>query len=443
MLDAVRSSNLAAYGYQKRTTPHLDKLLPSCMLYENAISSSYWTMPSIASLFTGTYPSKHSLIYDGDTLDKQYTTIAEHLKKNGYQTYGICPHPYVSKYTDLNRGFDVFQDFSGYDKNLRNILFQKGKSVYKKIQHYNLTKRLVWNFITNSDQYAKKTNQEFASLLNDITTEKPFFCYIHYNEAHTPYIIPKSYRESFFEVKTENNPWEVNQDFIKYYTKESIMTDEDFHILKALYDGAIKYLDNKVHEIVLLLKDNDQWNNTILIITSDHGEQLGEHDLFFHVFSLYDYLIKVPLIIKYPSDLNLKGKIKNIVQNVDIFPTITDIINTYDKKLLGQFQGNSLVTDKIMNRNQKYAVSELIKPFGPAIMKHKDKLTKYDRKLHCIRTKNYKYIKSSDKLNEFYNLKDDPKENNNLLDIKSDTKELLKEELEYWIKTNLQYKRHE
>jgi arylsulfatase A-like enzyme len=214
------------------------------------------------------------------------------------------------------------------------------------------------------------------------------------------------------------------------------MTDEDFHILRSLYDGAINYLDNKVQEIIILLKENDQWDNTIFIITSDHGEQLGEHNLFFHVFSLYDYLIKVPLIIKYPIDLNLKGNNMSVVQNVDIFPTITDITNLYDKKLLNQFQGNSLVSDKISNRNSKYAVSELIKPFGPAMIKHKEKLKKFNRKLHCIRTRNYKYIKSSDNLDEFYNLKNDPQENNNLSNIPSDTKQLLKDELDYWIKIN-------
>lgn len=436
ILDAVRSNNLTAYGYQKHTTPNLDNMLSSCMLYENTISSSYWTMPSIASLFTGTYSSKHSLIYDGDKLNKNFITMAEFLKNIGYNTIGICPHPYVSKYTELNRGFNIFQDFSGNDRNIRNILFQRGKSLYKRIQHNNFVKRMVWNLITNSDQYATKTNQEFFSLINNMNIDDPFFCYIHYNEAHTPYILPNSYRQSFLDFKTNKNPWEVSQDYIKYYIEETEITEEDFKILRSLYDGAIKYLDNKLHELIVFLKEKGLWDDTLLIITSDHGEQLGEHDLFFHVFSLYDYLIKVPLIIKYPKYLNVKGTNNEIVQNVDVFPTIVDLLNVCDDDLNNQFQGNSLLSDKIKNRHPKYAISELIKPFGPPMIKHKEKLLKYDRTLTCIRTKKYKYIKSSDNMNEFYNLDNDPTEENNLIENESEVKQLLKEELDHWIKIN-------
>ena len=89
ILDAVRAKNLSIYGYEKNTTPNLKKLLPDCVLYRNAISSSYWTMPSIASLFTGTYPSTHNLIHDGDVLRPNFITLPEFLKENGYLTIGL------------------------------------------------------------------------------------------------------------------------------------------------------------------------------------------------------------------------------------------------------------------------------------------------------------------------------------------------------------------
>jgi len=436
VLDAVRASDLSVYGYDRETTPYLSKISSHCVKYNNAISSSYWTMPSIASLFTGTYASRHSLVYDGDMLPGDFTTLAEFLRKNEYTTVGLSPHPYVSRYTGLDRGFEVFQDFMD-TKGITHYLSEQLKNLFKKTQHNMAFKKIFWYLTMFSDQHASKTNEYFYSLMNKIDIDNPFFFYIHYNEAHTPYILPKYYRDYFLKKNIHKKPWLVNQDHVKYYNGEIKMDKKDFMTLRAIYNGAIRYLDYLIFELLIFLMKRRLFDNTMIIITSDHGDQFGEHGLFFHVFSLYDQLIKIPILIKYPKKMGKYGIKNEIVQNVDLFPTIIDLIDVDDEETLAQFQGNSLLSNRIRNRNECYAISELIKPYGPSIEKYRNRLKIYDRTLMSIRTKNYKYMQKSDSMNEFYDLNNDPYEKLNLYNTNIKEIEMLRYMLSEWIKQNV------
>jgi len=441
-LDAVRAKNLSIYGYEKNTTPNLKKILPDCVLYQNAISSSYWTMPSIASLFTGTYPSTHNLMHDGDVLNPNFITLPEFLKENGYLTIGLSPNPYVSEYNGLNRGFENFDDFFSKSRGARALDWVNKEGFRKYFNDFlesakntDLYKRLFWFFSGFRDKYAMNTNQKIFSLTRNIrSSDKPFFMYVHYDEAHTPYVLPRLYRKHFLKHNSKKEPWKINQNNVKYYSNEIKMNNDDFQILRDIYDGAIRYLDQIVYDIIIHLKNNDLYENTLIIITSDHGDQLGEHNLFLHNFSLYDDLIKVPLIIKYPNNVQMTGVENKIVQNVDIFPTILDLLQIDNELLLKQFQGNSVMSHSINNRNQTYGISELLKPFGLNMLKYKHVLNRFDRKLISIRTINNKYIYSTDGMHEYYDLKTDPNEMNNMININSNIKSELKNNLDPWIK---------
>jgi arylsulfatase A-like enzyme len=172
----------------------------------------------------------------------------------------------------------------------------------------------------------------------------------------------------------------------------------------------------------------------MLIITSDHGDNIGEHNMMFHWWCLYDTLIKVPLIIKYPKDINLAGEEKNIVQNVDLFPTIMDILDTKNENLHNQIQGNSMISGKIKKRDQNYAISELIKPFGPSMKKYSTIFNKFNRRLLSVRTKDKKYIWASDGNDEFYNLASDPSEKRNIVNSTDASLTELREIAKPWVK---------
>lgn len=457
VMDAVRTHNMSIFGYEKETTPMLKRILSDCAFYKNAISSSYWTLPSYASTFTSTYVSRHGLVVNGDVLDKEFITMAEMLRAIGYKTIGICPSPYVSEFSGLQRGFEIFRDPANtsfrsrwYRRLNRGVLHtleevreeRVAKKDYERLNRFakakleifkqsDIFKRFLWKLTGLFDKYAKATNDLAFNLIEK--AKEPFFVFIHYNETHTPYILPEMFRERFLSSVQEKKLWDVNQDFFKYYSGEAKMTQLDFSILKAFYDGAISYLDTRIFEIYSFLQKRELLDNTMVIITSDHGDSFGEHEIFFHAFCLYDTLIKIPLIIKYPVDLGIRGIENRMVQNTDLLPTIMDILRLDNRRLRDQIQGNSLLNSNIGSRDYTYAISELVKPFGPRIRSLRGKLGKFNRQLISIRTENKKYIYASDGNHEFYNLQDDPNENNNLVNSPDPAITELREKLKPWL----------
>jgi len=467
VMDAVRAQNMSLYGYERETTPHLKEISKNCVLYKNAISTSYWTLPSMASLFTGTYVSRHSLVTMGDVLDSRFITIAEMLKKEGYRTFGICRNPFISSFTGLDRGFEILYDYQqmrrraiksivynffslrqserehqnqlmkSNEKSVRNTAVNKA-SILQLLIKSKYLQDILWNIEGCIDKSATYMNQRAKELIKKRKTRRePFFLYIHYNEAHTPYIIPRKFREKFSPVPLRRKPLYVNQHHQAYYSGKIKMGKSDFQILQILYDGAINYLDLKIYEIFLFLEKQELLDNTLLIITSDHGDCIGEHGIIFHVFCLYDNLIKIPLLINYPAEMNHQGIETRIVQSVDIFPTIIETIGVIDPTLYSQFQGNSLTSNgyfKSKTKPDEYAISELLNPFYSCWLKQmKGTLKKYDRQLISIRTREAKYIYSSDGKDEFYDMKKDPNELNNLIYSKDPRIVELKEKLRPWL----------
>jgi len=468
VMDAVRARNLSIYGYEEKTTPMLESILHDFMLYRNAISSSCWTLPSHASTFTGTYTSKHRVVVDGDILDCSFKTMAEVLRATGYATTAVCRNPYVSGFSGLNRGFDLFYDFRypSIKSTLWRLLLSKRQGVahvtlptlkkresnehasareqnfiheriLENLQEFGLFKKTTWFLKGFFDKHARSIDTlAFRSI--ERFRRRPFFLFLHYGEAHIPYVIPRRFRDKFLTFKSTRKPWEVNQDHRKYYFGKVEMTESDFRVLEALYNGAISYLDKRIYGIYSFLQRKELLDDTLLIITSDHGENLGDHGILFHHFCLYDSLIRIPLLIKYPAIVNgdkkLCGTEERVVQNVDLLATIVDILGMKEKSLVTQVQGNSLVTSNIKNRDYSYAISELMEPFRPALRALKNKLKRYDRRLITIRTRNKKFIHSSDGSHEFYDLEKDPKETNNLINSGDSCILELKEKLRPWLK---------
>lgn len=462
VMDAVRTRNMSIYGYEKETNPNLRRILSNCTFYKNAFSSSYWTLPSYASTFTGTHVSRHGLEVDGDVLDNKFITMAEMLKAHGYRTIGLCPNPYISEFSGLHRGFDIL--YNPANESLRSRLYNlinkallhrkstgtenaaekplgqqqnfidtelERPHAFDMFNRLRVSKRILWSLSGLFDKYAKDTNDLAFRLMND-TREEPFFFLIHYTETHTPYVLPNIFRKKFL-TSPDKKPWEVNQDYFRYYSGEARMDESDFEVLRALYDAAISYLDTRIFEIYSFLERKGLLDDTMLIITSDHGDNFGEHGVLFHIFSLYDTLIKVPLIIKYPASLGLSGIENRVVQNTDLIPTIMDLLGLNNKRMLDQIQGNSLISSKIRNRDKSYAISELVKPFGPRMQSLREKLKKYDRQLISIRTESKKYISASDGNHEFYDLHEDPNETRNLISSSDPAIIELREKLKPWL----------
>jgi arylsulfatase A-like enzyme len=426
--DAVRAKNLPFYGYERNTTPYLLKMEQNLTIYRNAVSSSYWTLPSITSLFTGMYSSGHGLVVDGDTLNSNIITLPELLKRTGYCCAAFNRNPYVSSFTGLDRGFDHFVSDSksvwDHLKRLERKLKRKFskdpsfqpaerqgmKSMRDGAKAVRVLKHIPDIFIDSGSRGLLKFFTDRLKKMKD----RPFFAFFQAIETHSPYRAPLKFGLEFLSLGDLFKKLLINQDHLAYVLAKNKITERQFRILMGAYDNAIRYCDFVTHQICEVLKANKVFDNTLLIVMSDHGESIGEHNLMFHIWSLYDNLIKVPLVVKYPKDISIAGQIDKVVQNVDIFPTICSLLNIRSQSDIEQIQGNSMLDETYTNREADIAVSELIKPFGPDTITYREHLPEYDRRLLSLRTAGSKFIYSSNGEHEYYDLSLDSEETDNL-----------------------------
>ena len=437
VMDTTRADHLSSYGYHRKTTPNIDRIAGEGLLFENAFSSAPWTLPSHASLLTGMFPSKHGTDAEHLSLSKDFRTIAEVLRLYGYKTYGYSNNEYVGPKTNLNKGFDIFTVVNHYKPTLGNLSdFLLINVAMKHIPIIKFTR----------DAGAQRTNDVVKQWIADSSgTKNPFFIFINYMEVHDPYG-DTPYARQYLDkrVFTPNVKAFTNNFYPSlygYFSGKIKMSDEDFEILRSLYD-------------VNHLRESGVLDNTLLIITADHGENFGEHKLMDHIFDIYDTVLHVPLIIRYPKIFPSALRIKEQVQLIDIFPTILDVAGI-DRSEAGGIQGHSLVPEgrKIYRPNNNYVIAEhepwhiMLSPVG--LSNYEFDVSVYARRLKAIRTNEFKYIWASDGRDELYNIYQDPHEVTNLIEKNPQKAKELQSLLEGWLgsfehyrsKTNPRYNR--
>ena len=428
VLDATRVDHLSCYGYHRSTSPNIDKLAKEGVKYTSAISSAPWTLPSFASLFTGMYRSNHDVDRSNPFLNYKGPTIAELFRDNGYKTVCVSNNSWISEYTKFNRGFQNFLKVWQYFQINEDVL---GERAVEKHNHrpIDVLKSLFrGNIIKNSfntiyglyfykrrDFGAIKVNQLFKSWLNSMDSKKsPIFACLHFLEPHPPFKPPKEFAKKFISTKEDQKiASKINQDFFGYISGEKKINDEELRILADLYDAEINYFDYRVGELIRLLKKHDLYENSIIIIAADHGTNLGEHGLLDHQYCLYDTLIRIPLIIKFPYGEH-KGINDDQIQNIDILPSLIDSVGFNREN--ATFDGVDVFPDSKTKREYTYSeylepqpsIQTLINRFGNVGVK------KYDRSLRCIRTKKHKLIEFSSGEVELYDVEKDPAEMNNV-----------------------------
>lgn len=436
VMDDVRQDHLSCYGYEKETTPNLNRISNQSVIYSNNISPSIWTLESTTSLMTGTYSCYHNTNWGNLHLDRNLTTLAEFLKSKGYQTTGISNnYGFVSWETGLARGFDQFFVVRGLFKTKKNSSYIKtfiNRMISKLAQELQLCEY--------SSSFTNKTAKRHIQKIR--RKKPPFFLYLHYSEPHFPRNPPRKFNK-FVDSNKVN--WllkrKVNQDPVKYLSGQASLTKEDLETLKGLYDGEICYLDQKIGELYDFLKKQNILDDTIFIITSDHGELFGEHNLIEHRYCLYDPLLKVPLIVKYPQNNYQGKKVEKLTQTLDVFPTVAKMLSNNQSNVKKQFQGYSLLPEDLEKNSREFTISEYLVPQITQNISPKYALSRFDRSLRCIRTPKYKFIWSSDYKHEFYNLKKDPNENKNIIQRKKEIADKLKNKLLKWSKDNCDFKK--
>jgi arylsulfatase A-like enzyme len=315
VLDTVRAENLSFQGYKRPTAPQLEKFAQTAAVFDHAFSTAPWTLPSHGSFFTGKHP--HDLSANWLTpLDDAYPTLSEAFSARGYMTVGFVANLiYATAESGLNRGFARYSDFP--------------LSVTLAVRESWLTRALTrplrasfGDFNSMVRKPAADVNAEFLTWLN-ARPGRPFFAFLNYFDAHQPYLPPAP-----FDNKFRRNAGR------EYLNKEAeTWSPEEIEQARDAYDGTIAYLDHQIGLLLQTLKAQNLLDNTVIVITSDHGEQLGEHKLFDHGNSLYSPLLHVPLMISFPPRIPQGVRVSDAVSLVDLPATILDLANAGTKEL--------------------------------------------------------------------------------------------------------------
>ncbi len=440
VMDAGRVDRLSCYGYDPLTTPNIDRIAKEGVLYEQAISPAVWTVPSHASLFTGMYPSGHGLKGRNLKLRSGIPTIASYLGEQGYATVALTANALIGNPTGLSRGFQTLIDVRNIVQTDRaNGWQRKVNALYRRLYYGQNPSQGSW-----FDSGAWRINFDMKRWLRSWrkqSLERPFFIFTNYMEPHLNYDPPRAFRRRFLTPAQEKRQHQVNQNAWKYLSGKVKISDDDWEILNGLYNAELAYLDMRIGQVYDFLQQEGLLDETILIITSDHGENLSEHGMMDHQYCVYDTLAKVPLIIRYPDSFTAGSREKALVQTIDLFPSIAKILGATDDPALESIQGQSLLAADLQENGRDFAVTEYLAPQLHSF--RRESLTfdsKFTRQLRAIRTQTHKYIWASDGDHQLYHLQTDPGETHNVIDDDPETAVALAQQLEQWIS---QYKRRQ
>ena len=394
VLDTVSAQNLSLYGYARPTAPRLEQFAKTGVRFERALSTAPWTLPSHASMFTGRYPYELSTNWQ-TPLDANHPTLAESLSERGYLTAAFVANTrYASYEHGIDRGFARYEDYA-----LSFGQLVKSSSLGRYLTNSPRIRKIVNNHQDLARKTASDVNVGFLSWLSS-KGERPFFVFLNYYDAHVPYVPPQPFELRFGPTQ----PWQP-------LTRKEEVSAEEIQARINGYDGSIAYLD---HQLGLLLEELEKrgvLQKTLVIITSDHGEEFGEHGIFGHGDSLYMPAVHVPLLISFPSRVPVGGNVREAVTLRDLPATVMELLDLEERV---RFPGNSLVrywnnTGSADNLTNDLLMSEVkqginVAPWLPN--------SKGDMKSLVSGT--YHYIKNGDGSEELYNFKEDQNETNNL-----------------------------
>ena len=348
VVNVMRADHLASYGYGRETTPALDDLAEESYVFDRAFAQVGYTLPSMASIMTSLYPQSHR-VYDAykDEITKQVPTLAEVLRQKGYVTawFSRLTEPHLALVAGFGRGFDLHAElgtrFEGKERlfrwleNLGSEPFflamniRHAHSPYLPLPKYR--KRFTAGKVKLPiESQAELLREVYDTLLEEINDQRsPLYGAFEPNEiaAH-----PEYFAGGFTETKLEGLETLIDPDRrhlldelrVRVYNRKLMPAGEDrLPTLTAYYDACLLGVDQEIIGPLLeILKRKGRYDRTMIVVTGDHGESLGEHGLYGHGMQYYDQFIHVPLIVKMPGPGHAREDISTLVGGVDLMPTI-------------------------------------------------------------------------------------------------------------------------
>lgn len=421
VIDALRARNLGCYGYPISISPNIDNLAEGGVLFEDGYSCSNVTDASLTTIFSGKYPMSHGILSHGKRVGKKdirklnelgIRFLPEILKAKGYTTLAV---DFLGKWH--KRGYDYYSEML---REANPVSFP-----LKKIETFLSTMSRRYASFKKStiiDDAQLVTAQ--AKLLIEKNLDKNFFLFVHYWDTHGPYAPPVRFYQKVVSEGMENGILTLLSRLSKVRYSRRMLKQEI-----TRYLASIAYIDNEIGMLIDALENYGIQHQTFIVLTSDHGESLTEHGIYFSHHGLYDVTIHVPLIFNHPT--LPKKRVKGFIQHSDLVPTILDFLGMeYD-----DFDGKSampLIYGKTSQLHSAVYAEE----------------AHYERK-RAIRTRDYKYIYALSKkgaicracrrihggIEELYDLNKDPEEVHNIIEEEVELASRLKESLSKFTRT--------
>jgi len=403
VIDTLRADHLGCYGYNRETSPHIDQLAKESALFENAYPSDVPTQPSFTSMLTGQRGIQTGIVSHSknEDLADDVPCLTEMLAQHGITTAAVSTLYMMRRW--FARGFEYYMNpVAGMRRRLQQV-------------------------------DAEEINGMALPWIREHRDED-FFIFIHYWDPHSLYFPPDPYRRLFYQGN-ESNPENHSLDVLKTQpvwpcTKRHIdaigenVTDIEYVI--AQYDGEIRYADDNVEKLLGLLEDLRVSDETVVILTSDHGESLGEHDFYFDHCEVYETTVHVPLLIRYPQGISKGKRVKDLVQStICLAPTILNLFGIEVPKVM---EGKDLIK---IAKGEEEGYSEIYVNQGLWTAKR------------AVRRGRWKLIKTLDKAFwntpdiELYDLEADPRETCNLAEDELKVVDELELRMHRWLREEL------
>lgn len=448
--DALRIDHCSTYGYERETTPAMTRLAEEGVRYDNAFAPSIWTPTVHGAIFTGKYPSHTGIYANSLGIPDELETLPEAIKGQDYRTFAASAGAHIRKSRGYARGVDEYVETRRINPDL--------SFAQKVLSDRSFAKQVGFSLTRGPDDKTRYKYDRLKRFIDDAAgDDEPFFGFINAKTAHQPFNPPRPYKQMFTEG-LERPRWEFLERTIEAlggqaqdhpgYDIEKLrevshsggdgvfvgdveMSDEEWAVIKAWYDGAVRYVDDRISDLMDFLESRGVYEDTMVVVTADHGDNFGDHGgLTSHIFSLYDSLLHVPLVIKPPRSGNgsgaqpgetaLNGKeINNQVSLVDLHPTFLETA--------GGTVPNYRLTESLLGFEDRsyhnYTFAEYAGFDGP-IKRLRRKYPDFDaeqfaRPLQSVRSDEHKLIVAGppegECERELYAWRDDPDEERDLL----------------------------
>jgi arylsulfatase A-like enzyme len=383
IVDTLRADHLSPYGYSRDTSPYLTKLAQQGVLFENAIAPSSWTLPSHASMLTGLYPHESRVRAEGDILSGSVPTLGDTMRKRGYRTAAFSANFYFfARDLGFVHGFSRFED---YDQSIGGILEKVplSKLVLTTLSRFTIGERWAFFGLKNVAN-GEKINENAVNWIEK--GHRPFFAVLNYFDLHEPVLPP----DSFLHVYNKNEDARAESldypEMCALFGRNRSCDPERPQFIDS-YDGAMRYVDQNIQQLLSQLKERGILDNTIVVITGDHGQEFGDHGIYGHGKSLFRGEIHVPLLFFKPGMVPPAVRVPTPVSTIDIAATILDLTAPDGKQALPGRSLAPLWHSSEAATGWPEPISELAKLHG-----FDEDAPNYNRPIQSVVTQDWHYI---------------------------------------------------